>query len=453
MVQTLKMKRSLLLLVASQVLCAAQTWGKENHCGLNGELNASSGRCECDVGWRGSSCSEIDLLPASPAAFGLVDDQIPTWGGGAVFEDGHWHLIVGARAVASSNDTLTDYPCDSKIVRAASSGSDPAGPYSIVQTLFPRSSWEPGLARGPNGELLVMFFGNITNPPPVGSPECLNRSLGYNLTTTNTYISISKSGSAKGPWTEPQLVKGMENSPLGKDAYHWRCASGNPSPAWHPNGTLYAAMRHDPCWRNADAWKPDPTREHIGIWRADHGWDGEWTAISDQPIFGWGNGSEFNCTEGNQCPSHEDPHLWWDHRGAHILTHDQNNYKAGVFLDRGAYGWSLDGHNWVLETGPIDSNASAWDMFITWTNGSVTSLVRRQRPSFIRDVDTNKPTHLINGADFHRHTGPGIPHFCEGCHWGNGVTLIQPIKAAVGGDGSNQPAGRFNTADSEDRDR
>ena len=29
---------------------------------------------------------------------------------------------------------------------------------------------------------------------------------------------------------------------------------------------------------------------------------------------------------------------------------------------RGAYGWSLDGLDWNLETGPISSNASAWDI-------------------------------------------------------------------------------------------
>ena len=29
----------------------------------------------------------------------------------------------------------------------------------------------------------------------------------------------------------------------GADPTNWLCASGNPSPAWHPNGTLYAAVR------------------------------------------------------------------------------------------------------------------------------------------------------------------------------------------------------------------
>jgi len=79
-----------------------------------------------------------------------------------------------------------------------------------------------------------MFFGNISNPPPVGSPACAMPSLEFNLTTTNTYISVSASGAVSGPWTEPRLVRGMENRPRpGAGGYSWHCASGNPGPAWH----------------------------------------------------------------------------------------------------------------------------------------------------------------------------------------------------------------------------
>ena len=62
-------------------------------------------------------------------------------------------------------------------------GNSRSGPYTIADTLFPRSSWEPALARAPNGSLVVMFFGNISNPPAVGSLACLIPSKSYNLTT------------------------------------------------------------------------------------------------------------------------------------------------------------------------------------------------------------------------------------------------------------------------------
>jgi len=180
-------------------------------------------------------------------------------------------------------------------------------------------------------------------------------------------------------------------------------------------------MRQNPCWKGFS------TREHIGLWRADSGWTGSWTLVSPNPLYGWGTGSERNCSD-DGCPSHEDPHLWFDDRGRgfHLLTHDQNH--PATHSVRGAYGYSLDGHNWTLLTTPAASNASAWPPSITWSNGSSTLLARRQRPSFIRDPDTNRITHLISGADFNHHVGASKP-FCDGCHWGTGITLIQPLKS------------------------
>jgi hypothetical protein len=265
----------------------------------------------------------------------------------------------------------------------------------------------------------------MTNPPPVGSAECSIGQSSYNLTTTNTYITMSLFGKTSGPWTPPILVRGMENGAYkqqAKDPYSWSCASGNPSPAFHPNGTLFAAMRMNPCFKGYS------TREHIGLWRADQGWDGEWTLVSQEPLFGWGGGSERNCSDANACPSHEDPHLWIDDRGFHLLTHDQNNHT--IHQVRGAYGWSVDGHTWVLETS-TSGGESAWDMGIIWSNGSASSLARRQRVSLIRNAKTGRPTHVINGADMAVHMKPG-PGVCEGCHWGQGFTLVQPLSYKQG---------------------
>ena len=425
-------------------------------CSLNGVHNATAQTCACDAGWRGSACAVLDVLPATPpASYGLHNASTPTWGGGAVFEGGRWHLIVGSRAIDFANNTLADYPCDSRIVRAVSSGADPVGPYTIVEVLVERSSWEPALATHPvTGALVMMFFGNTTNPPIAGSAACAIGSSVYNLTNMNTYIAVSASGSVKGPWSLPVMVRGMENSVdvESKDPYAWNCASGNPSPAFHPNGTLYAAVRQNPCWKGFT------TKEHIGIWRApseaEGGWRGVWSPVLDTPVYGWGGGTERNCRDANACPMHEDPHLWWDARGhARLLTHDQNNNECRK--TRGAYGYSRDGTTWTLATVPAASNASAWDHNLRWTNGSTTILARRQRASLIHDPQTGAPTHLMNGADLNHHGGPpkskgnggfsgggGGKSWCEGCHWGTGVTLIQPLGGGGGGGGGGS-AGRI----------
>ena len=114
----------------------------------------------------------------------------------------------------------------------------------------------------------------------------------------------SPSGDPRGPWSPPRGVRGMENSvdPRRRGGpYGWSCASGNPGPAFHPNGTLFAAMRQNPCFRGRR------TAEHVGIWRADAGWESEWRIVTEQPVYGWGGGGPRNCTDAAACPSHEDP--------------------------------------------------------------------------------------------------------------------------------------------------
>ena len=57
-------------------------------------------------------------------------------------EQGRWHLIVGSRAQdvpfpngGGTDYTKTDYPCDSRIIRAVSESKDPAGPYKLAEVI------------------------------------------------------------------------------------------------------------------------------------------------------------------------------------------------------------------------------------------------------------------------------------------------------------------------------
>lgn len=184
---------------------------------------------------------------------------------------------------------------------------------------------------------------------------------------------------------------------------------------------------HRGAWRGRHT-----TREHIALYRADGGWNSTWTLVNTQaPLFGWGGrgGSQALCTDANGCPSDEDPHLWFTAAaGWHLLTHNQNNHK--IHSVRGAHAWSLDGLTWSRDL-DLASNQTAWPPVVAWANGTVQTLARRQRPSFILHPSTGRPTHLITGSDMHTHAIPGDPSFCEGCHWGTGFTLVQRLAAAA----------------------
>lgn len=393
--------RHVVMITASVV---AASGSSTNMCSLNGIWNPSNGACSCDPGWKGGSCAELDLAPVRANRMGLANASNPTWGGTAIFEGNRWHLIVGARAVDTGSYTSENYPCDSKIVRAQTDGTDPTGPWSIVEDVIPRVSWEPAIVRTPrkallragndatsgrdlhsdheDGPLVMLFFGNqSSNKPEVGAPICSINSA-Y-LTNMTMYWTTSPSGSVAGPWTEPRQVLGMENKlnktvriagrgTVVKEPCAWYCSNGNPGPAYHPNGTLYAIMRSDTCDQSCQQG------EHLSLWRADDGPGGEWTLVSLEPLFGWGNASSTTCNESinyNRCYHNEDPHLWIDERGWHVLSHNQNS-KA--FDQRGGYGWSLDGLKWTFETMPLaDPNVSAWSIDVQLANGTVLPTGRR----------------------------------------------------------------------------
>ena len=74
-----------------------------------------------------------------------------------------------------------------------------------------------------------------------------------------------------------------------------------------------------------------------------------------------------------------------------MLTHFQSN--PAIHKTRGAYAWSADGLEWVVETAgqqqQLLANDSAWEMALRLAppNSTTVRLARRQRASLIRDPD------------------------------------------------------------------
>ena len=169
--------------------------------------------------------------------------------------------------------------------------------------------------------------------------------------------------------------------------------SQNPSAYIYPNGTTILIYRGTQC-DNIHT-----TGEHIGIAIADH-WLGPYKRISNKPIFGWNI-------------NNEDPYIWRNKRGFHLLMHSQNNTGENHKI-RGSYAYSLNGiNNWIL------SKDDPWTNYIEYNDGSNATFVRRQKPALIFDniYDMN-PIYLINGVDING---------SDGTMWQTGWTLIQPI--------------------------
>ena len=96
----------------------------------------------------------------------------------------------------------------------------------------------------------------------------------------------------------------------------------------------------------------------------------------------------------------KDPYLWRSARGVHMLLHTQGGANGKSWPDkktRGAVAFAPgDGTNisaWRISANP------AWNATVSWSNGSSTGAMRRQRPALIFG-EGGSATHLITGVNF-----------------------------------------------------
>ena len=173
----------------------------------------------------------------------------------------------------------------------------------------------------------------------------------------------------------------------------------NPTAYIYPNLTVILIFRGKQCVKlNGTA----NTAEHIGMAIAQH-WKGPYMRYATEPIFGWN-------------VRNEDPFLWRNQRGFHLLTHAQIGRNTSW---KGGYGYSQDGLNWNYINN-FGNYTSVWPNYVEWNNGSKTVLYRRQKPSLIFDQN-NTPKYLINGVD--------IGDLGNSAQWETAWTLMQPINS------------------------
>uniref|UniRef100_A0A1X7VLM4 EGF-like domain-containing protein n=1 Tax=Amphimedon queenslandica TaxID=400682 RepID=A0A1X7VLM4_AMPQE len=133
----------------------------------------------------------------------------------------------------------------------------------------------------------------------------------------------------------------------------------------------------------------------------------------DEPVFGWHAPKDWPPSlvyPVGQIISNEGAFIWRSKRGYHMLTHCQLSPNHST---RGAYGYSKDGlSSWTLLPDLM------WDANMTWADGSVSYFKRRQGPGLYFD-DNGHPLYLLTPVD---------ELYQDGCNWGHGWTLMQPIE-------------------------
>jgi len=238
------------------------------------------------------------------------------------------------------------------------------GPFTTSQVVIPAFAHNVKPFQAPDGKFLIYYVGEPTG-------EILN--------CTNTSISRVSSDpeyhhpkEAAGPVMiasadrlDAPASEWTHHGPM-TDSVDWHSAT-NPSPVFLPNGSvlLFVSRR----------WSLSPTdssknKKNNWIMMANS-WRGPYHNVTQ----------EFD----DAIETGEDPHVFRTKRGFHQLNH--NTGPASTTLS-----FSADGLTWIK-----GGFGDAFNETVQWTNGSTTTLCRRQRP-FVVMADDGMPGWLWNGV-------------------------------------------------------
>jgi len=212
----------------------------------------------------------------------------------------------------------------------------------------------------------------------LGVPSCASEKKEWCRGSHNPYsngaISMAWSPSVLGPWQEREILPYNPDHNLTE----WNCVNNNPTAVELNNGTIMIVYRADPCAIGAEA---------LGIAVADH-WSKVFTRRKGFPIVSPADGS------GN----HEDPFLFQNHRGFHIITHDQSGGSvcggSAFGSTCGAHVWSKDSYEWFV------GKEAVYNSTVTFRDGSTNELKTRQRPQLVFEPGSSRPIALFNGGSF-----------------------------------------------------
>eukprot|EP01059_Diplonema_ambulator_P032387 TRINITY_DN6327_c0_g1_i4.p1 TRINITY_DN6327_c0_g1~~TRINITY_DN6327_c0_g1_i4.p1 ORF type:complete len:380 (+),score=125.87 TRINITY_DN6327_c0_g1_i4:41-1141(+) len=338
------MRVPLLLSLASAALsCTTDT-----DCWMNGVC--ANGACRCDMGWKGTNCSLLDLLPAPAIGAYGYSPNVSSWGGLPLQVDGKWHMHV---AEMINGCGLASWKTNSRVVHVVADNM--TGPYTYNDVALRDWSTNPCVVVDRSGVSPKYLLFHIGTGQPNNAEVCNGTTPEPPAPTVSSSI-LHVSDSPNGPWEPAPPTVPHEN---------------NPSPYIFPNGTVLLTGEPWEVWR-ADKWNSTEWTSTSIVWHGDPG-NGTW----------------------------EDPFLWWDPvRSVYkMVCHVWPSYAPDMpacdhdySLREAGYAYSFDGVNFYRSPIP------PFDNEVQHTDGSVTALSTRERPKIIFKEDGHTMLGLSNGV-------------------------------------------------------
>jgi hypothetical protein len=340
-----------------------------------------------------------NMLPA-PVNGGFSMEGYWVWGSGVIKgEDGLYHMYADRWPKAFPFHP--GWMVASEVVHATS--KTPEGPYQFSDVVLP--------ARGPGywdgrathnaritkyKDTYVLYYMGSTHPfEDIKDPQSLTLDSHYTtVARSNKRIGIATAKSPYGPW-ERRDVPVLDT----KSGTYYSFLTSNPSPVINDDGSVLLVFKAR-AYRDQYPFHGDMS---IGIAKAPH-FAGPYTVVSNDPIFSKDHIGEV-----------EDPFLWRDQNGYHLIVKDQRGTISG-FKHSGIIAHSADGIVWK-----VDKNPLAYTKTIRWNDGTTIAMGQLERAFGL--IEKGRMTHLFFA------TMDGSGGFANGTRsWSMVVPLKQETK-------------------------
>lgn len=292
------------------------------------------------------------------------------WDGSAVkADDGKYHMFCSRWP-----DSLLMHPAwmaTSEIIHCVSDKAE--GPYKFVNTVFAargaqywdgRSTFNPQVFKH-NGKY-YMFYTGSTHPFEEPTPKAFGlKSKWCIVGRSNKRVGLAIADNVNGPWKrfDKPLLATEPNT-------FYSFLTSNPTAVIHEDGSVLLMFKGRSHLGNLHSGMS------LGVASANN-IEGPYTVLNNKkPVFDYNNWGE-----------QEDPFLWKDASGYHVIFKDQVAKFTG---ERGAgvLSHSKDGIHWTLDKSP-----KAWSKVIAWNDGTNQQMGQLERPFIM--FENNKPAYLF----------------------------------------------------------
>ncbi len=356
-------------------------------CELNGKCINNT--CECNSGWKGQSCSTLNLTIAPNPDLGVwplsqshASESSYSWGFSVVTsmtEDDAdlYHAYVNTGCCNFSDQTQ---PMISGTFLLHITSTSPYGPFISSDIVTPITSYNPHIVYSAKIKKYLLFFD--IKEISTNSTYCFGNNsvskvdiFGSKLVPYSMNVAVSNS--PYGAWSVTALS--IVNTP---DAN-----ISDPSAIELSNGTWVLSYRY--------------TEENmIGIAASKDDYSGPYWNIANLSVPG------------------EDPFLWQSKidNSFHIIFNSLDSSQ--IYSDwPSLHAFSTDLYNWNVSQSFSNFGIGCYSTEVIWSDGSDSDFYKRARPEIIFDDENGNPLYFYSAVQ---------ENMC-GQHWGYSYSVIQNI--------------------------